>query len=427
MLGGGGSPAPRPELALQLVAASACCLWVFLPRDAGVPRSRGVIALALLAVVLPLAQLIPLPPAVWQSLPGREIERAVLALVGAESAWMPWSISPSLTLAALLAVLPAIAAMVMVSRLDLAGRRTVIACVAIMGLASVAVGTLQLSAAPGSWAEFYPGSIGRVFGFQANRNAEVDVLLIALVAGAAVYAGSRRRTIAPTMLFAAFALLMALGAILTASRAGIALLPVAALFAAAVAMRGPVPPRRLAIAGGAALLAVVLLALMVRENAALGRVAERFAVSGDFRTELWTDTIYAIGQYWPFGSGLGTFVPAIIAAERLEVVDETLPNRAHNDFLELALEGGIFGIALLAVMTAIICCMAWRAWRGRNGTDRPLILFAVATLVVITFHSFVDYPLRSMALAHLAGVAAGLFAPLSRSDGSGGSKRELQS
>ncbi len=53
--------------------------------------------------------------------------------------------------------------------------------------------------------------------------------------------------------------------------------------------------------------------------------------------------------------------------------------------------------------------MALRAWRKRP-EDRPQVLFGLAALLVIGIHSLVDYPLRSMALACFAALAAGMLA-----------------
>lgn len=435
IFGGGGSPAPRPELLVQLVAAAACIAWVLLPATdsagnpvpaSATPLDRRLLAMAGLVLAVPALQLVPLPPALWQALPGRELEVQALALVGAANSWMPWTISPARTLASLLAMLPPVVAMLMVSRLDESGRRTCILAIAALGLVSVGIGTLQLAAGPADWVTFYPDSAGRVFGFQANRNAEVDVLLIALVAGAAVFATWQRRNITALIALAAFCLIMVLGAALTASRAGIALVPIAVLFSALILYQRGMAARRIGLWLAGSFIAVVVAGALLRGNGAIDRVLTRFTSGEDFRAELWTDAWYAIGQYWPLGSGTGTVVPVLIGVERLEVVDVTVPNRVHNDFLELALEAGVPGVLALTATLVLLGMIAWRAWRGRSAANRPQILFAGATLIIIALHSVVDYPLRSMALAHLAGVAAGLLVPVSRAASATGRLRESQ-
>ena len=94
-----------------------------------------------------------------------------------------------------------------------------------------------------------------------------------------------------------------------------------------------------------------------------------------------------------------------------------MPNRAHNDFLELALEAGLPGLLLL---TALGGALVWRMVRrlrdaGAVEGPRAQVWFAAGVLVLLATHSLVDYPLRSMALATLAGVASGMIlAPVGR-------------
>lgn len=416
LFGGGGAPAPMAGLVVEWAALAALSAALWLDRGAGQwPRRAIAFAVALLA--LPLLQLVPLPPALWQAFPGRGDEAAALALVGSAQRWMPWSVSPSRTLAGLLALTVPAVAMVLAARGPPAARRPVLAAVVALGLLSVLVGAVQLASGSGGALRFYPEShLGFLTGFQANRNAEADVLLIAMLALGAldVIAPGPRDASRRGLALGAFALL-SVGVVLTGSRAGIALaVPVVAGLAWSRWLargRAPTLPTRLTIALGG----VTALAALFAGNAVLRRMAGRFAQSGDPRPELWTDTLHAIGQYWPLGTGIGTFVPVFVAAERLEVVDQSFPNRAHNDFLELALEAGLPGLALVAVLAAILV----RRWARRmrvaeSPAERAELAFAGAALALIGLHSVVDYPLRSMALAALAGVATGIILASSR-------------
>ncbi len=432
VLGGGGSTAPFPEMLLQLVAALAAIAWMLVPGGPSaarraIPADWRLWVLAGLVLILPCLQLLPLPPSIWQNLPGREQERVALYLAGSEGAWMPWTLTPARTFASLLAMLPPLLAMFMVARLDRAGRNWVIAAVAFTALLSLVLGALQLSAGmEDRWRPYGSGNRGFLNGFQANRNAQADVLLIGLTATAAVF--QTWKDTAPgraaDLLLAALAALFLIGCLLTGSRAGIALIPVALLALACIRFSRRISLRT-ALAGIAATLALLAAGfLILRQAGPVRHVLDRFSLGRDFRWELWEDTRFAIAQYWPFGSGIGSFRPIFIAAERLEVVDQTNPVRAHNDYLELALEGGIFGLMLLILASAWLCWIAVRAWlrlgqssgesssrtkgQPRESGDRPHILFSFAVFLTIALHSVVDYPMRSMAIACLAGVAAGL-------------------
>jgi len=239
----------------------------------------------------------------------------------------------------------------------------------------------------------------------------IGMVGLAALAASHVSSPDRRRRRPTRWWLGGFSIVLGLAVVLTGSRMGIALLPAALLAQWLLLRSGPAGARRAslpAIAAGIVALALGLV-LLLRRNAALQAVVRRFDMTRDARIDLWSDSLYAIGQYWPFGSGMGTFVPAFVAAERLEAVDPTMPNRAHNDFLELALESGAFGAVILLLAIALLAVMAVRAWRTCP-QDRSQVIFGVTTLIIVAAHSVVDYPLRSMALACIAALGAGMLA-----------------
>jgi O-antigen ligase len=213
-------------------------------------------------------------------------------------------------------------------------------------------------------------------------------------------------------------ILLIAAVIFTGSRTGIALLVIALLaqwltIGSAVdglPRRSPRPIRLLKM--GLPILAGVIAAggvavSLLGPRTSLGRVTDRFAIEGDLRWELWADSWVALLAKWPFGGGLGSYIPSILPSERLEQLSPGFPNRAHNDYLEFGIEAGLPGVIALVMVAIIFVVMAVRAWRERPH-DRPLAVLSVAIFTVVSLHSFVDYPLRSMAIACLAGVAAGL-------------------
>lgn len=428
VLGGGGSPNPATEVLLQLAFIAAGLAWLWVPAGGSPirsPRSRSFWLVCALVLALPLLQLVPLPPAVWTGLPGQEDRAAALALIGRDDSWQPLSHSPPRTLAALLAMIPALFAFFATAALDARGRSWVVGAIAAMTLAAALLGALQVSLGTAGAPYLYAQNSPTLTGFQANRNAAADVFLIGVAATAAFLLpsllphGPRGKDTPGALLAdrrAAWAVLAGLLAVLffavllTASRMGIALVPLAlvgvwVILLPALADRGRL--RYLpAVAVAGAVAAVALMALQ-GGNTALGQVAERFVFSDDARRELWRDGWFAMGQAWPFGIGLGGAKPALIAAERLEVLDPLQPNRVHNDYLELALESGLIGLVLLAAVAVVLLAAFWRSWRGRP-EERHFTALGLVILMVAAAHSLVDYPLRSMALSCLIGTGAGL-------------------
>lgn len=418
VLGGRGSPAPWPELILQLILAALFAWWLVRAPEARSAVPLPVWVIAALIGGLHLAQLIPLPPAAWHALPGRDNTQAALDLIGQSDSWRPLSLTPARTLASLLAACAALACLVMTSALDHAGRWRLIAVAAGIGIAMLLVGAAQLSGGPGSLLRFHDPHSPFLLGFQANHNSAADVILVTMLALAAIarhWLDRQVRQPAPA-LFLLTALVanaaMAVGLFLTGSRAGLLLLAPVLGAQALILYRGPgIIAQRLgaSIIATAALGAIAAFAL--RANRTVGTVLARFKLEGEFRPELWRDAGHALGQHWPAGSGQGSFAPVMMAIERLEVIDPTLPHRAHNDYLELAVEGGLPGLAVLGAVAAMMGVAGWRALRREPAAARPKALFALAVLSVFILHSLIDYPLRSMALAALAAVAAGLLYP----------------
>ena len=355
ILGGGGTPSAIAEIIVQLAFAVAVILWVWWARDSRAEARRIPRSLTLLAgviVVLPILQLIPLPPSLWQSFPGRDLVADALAQVDEAQGWRPLSVAPFATLAALLAMLPAAGTMLAVSTLHRRDQRFLIALIATLSVAGAALGVVQMASGPGAFRLYEISHDYWLTAFYANRNAAVDFLLVgmmALTVWLAGVAGRRPLVRSDTGIFAILQAFLLLAVVLTGSRAGIALLPLVFLTQFAI-LRVAGVARKLsngmAVVGGLAAL-VAAGALAFSGNARIGSVLARFDASGETRFDLWQDTLTAIGNFWPVGSGLGSFSRAFLPSERFAIIDETFPNRAHNDYLEFLLEAGLFGAVVL--------------------------------------------------------------------------------
>ncbi len=422
VLGGGGSPAPVPEMILQCLAALALAGWLIVPRAGSsyFPVDRRVWTIALMVVILPILQLVPLPPFIWHAMSGREAQQAALALVGAQNSWQPWSMMPVRTFASLLVILPVLVMLVMAASLPRGGRALLVAVIATMAFMSLIVGAGQMAGGEGNAFRFYVADVGFLNGFQANHNSSADVLLIAMIGIAATvreYAEYRQHTrLTPAWrlgLIAASCALLSIGVFLTASRMGVALLPIAFLGVAWMVWPLLKFSRKGAVRlGGVALIALVAGVWFAAHNNVIDRVLGRFDFAGEYRLDIWRDTRYAIGQYFPWGTGFGSFAPVFQAAERLEAVGQTIPNRAHNDLFELLLEGGVFAAMLLTAIGWTIAQVARKAVIHAPAGSRGQVIFAITTLAVIALHSQVDYPLRSMSLAFIAAICVALLMPV---------------
>jgi O-antigen ligase len=426
VFGGGGTLNPQTEMILE-VATAALLLVIFVAPDtsAGLPPVPvGAWLAATPLVLLFLAQLVPLPPSIWRILPGREIEAAALDLIGAGSAWMPLTVEPPETFASLLGTLAPIATMLYISRLDLQGRSGVALAVALVAIASIALGALQIVRfAGGTWSLYQLYSDGWLGGFQSNRNAQADVLQIGMLATAtASLVRVRRLEFGRLNMPVVFGVIivMAISVLMTGSRAGIALLPITFAFVVAILwprLKRKVRFLRLWIAGTVTTIAIAGYGLS--RSAAIQTAIGRFGDDTGGRWGFWMDTLLAIRKTWPAGTGIGTFLNAYLAIERLELVNPLFVNRAHNDWLEWTLECGPVGWLAIIVTFVVLVWLARASWRQaaavqHDPIQRAQILFSIGTLVIIGLHALVDYPTRAMSLATIMGVAVAFLTPVSQ-------------
>ena len=413
VLGGSGLAAPLLEAGLQVLLAALAVVWLWASGDRLRAIPHSVWAITTLVVMLPLVQLVPLPPAFWYGLPGRGIEVQALTLIGQDQSWRPISMAPNLTLSALMSMVAALILLVMVASLRLAGRSLVLGAVVGVGLLSLLVGAGQVGGGDGVIFRFFDPGYGYLAGFQNNRNSESDVLLIAMICSAAlirdmVLTGllpDRRRLVLGAAV--GMSMLFSLGIVLTGSRTGMVLIG-GAMLAQTVLLKPwlGLGARNLTMVLVAGLLAAGALAYALQDNAMIAHALGRFRTATEFRPEIWQDTRFAIASYFPWGSGMGSFVPTFMAGERLEIVSATYSNRAHNDYLELLLEAGIGGSLVLGMVTILVLTSAFRGFSRSDPRIRGQAFCAISVLGIIVVHSIVDYPLRSMSLGGMAAVFA---------------------
>ena len=410
VLGGGGTTNPGNEYLLLLLIAVALPISTAVADLSAVFRRDPVGSTFLLLVVMfPLVQLVPLPVPVWQHLPGRNDSVQVLAALGDSQRWMSFTQFPGRTLAVTLSLAPALLVALLVASMSRSNRMLGLAIILCATVLSAGVGFLQFAAGPDRVVSMYDYvHRGFAIGFFANRNAQADLIAIALVV-LVVMVERRPQAIATwsgRFLVAGTMLILVLAAVLTGSRAGMAMLVVPALMAVWL---GRAILTRWSTAGLVVGVGVAVVSLALAfSHTSLSRVGNRFTPD-DNRQRIWQDSVDVAARYQPVGSGMGNFVPLQQVSERLEVIGPTIANRAHNDYLEVWIEGGLPAVLLLVAMVVFVGLRIAGALQSRDPDRRTAAIFAAGVFLIFAFHSTVDYPLRTM--THLV-VAAFAFACL---------------
>jgi O-antigen ligase len=132
------------------------------------------------------------------------------------------------------------------------------------------------------------------------------------------------------------------------------------------------------------------------------------SASIETRTEYWAKTVAATKEHGLAGSGFGTFRRIYRQQEDPGTVNRWYVNHAHNDYLELALEGGVGAVLLLALFLFWWTGRARDAWLAPTGTPEQKAV-AVASAVIL-LHSSFDYPLRTAAVMALMAACLAILA-----------------
>lgn len=409
------------QVVVRLAAAIALAVIVLAygwPRDG---MRRGPLWILTAAMALPLLQLVPLPPAIWTALPGRDAFIDAARVAGSAQPWRPVAISPDAAWNAFFSLFVPAAVLLSTAALSDRERLKLPAVLLAMAAYSSVVAVAQLSSG-GLDNPFINETIGSGSGIFANSNHQALFLSIGIVAGAAWAITPQpcppwRMAVAATVAIWFLLMIVASG-----SRTGLAL-GALALGASVLMLRHSMAhlvrrmSRRTRWLMASAMIAIIGILAVV--SVAAGRAVSfdrllQLSAGEDMRSRALPTLFHMVATYMPVGSGLGGFDPLFQMHEPDALLKPTRFNHAHNDYIEVALEGGVLAILLVAAVLAWALRTSLSAWR-RPMT--PAARFGVMALLLVSLASVVDYPARTPAIMAVLAIAAMLMASASRSDG----------
>ena len=372
------------------------------------------------AIVLVLLQLLPLPPALWQALPGRAMFAEVALASGQPQPWRSWAIVPGSAINAAASLIVPLTVLLLVNCIRHDERTILPGLLLAIIVGAMLVGLLQFSGAnmTNPLVNAEPGSVEGLF---ANRNHFALFLAIGCVV-APVWAYNRDNAKqsanpwrAKWRIPVAFALvvLFVLVILASGSRAGMLL----GLLGTVIGLisvhqrighdlkhygRWVFP----AVIGGiiGTLVVAVMVSVMAGRAISIDRILT-FAMTQDLRARNLPVVLKMVCDYFPAGSGFGGFDALFRIYEPLRFLQPEYFNHAHNDFVEVVLDGG------LAALLLLIGALVWwarstiRAWRSpANGQAMPRMGSAI--LLLIFTASAVDYPARTPIIMAVTVIAA---------------------
>jgi O-antigen ligase len=408
---GGSSRKEIPTLILLRPASVLLAFYAIATTTAEQWRAyRAPLVMMAAIVLITIAHLVPLPPAIWQALAGREIILDVEQLAGQPDIWLPLAMVPLGAWNAFYALFAPIAVFFLAIQLD--DRDTFWLLVALTGLALLSglVGVMQ---AAGINVQLYAIMSDTPPGLFANRNHQAALLamlfpMLALIAATGErfgFDGSFLRVLTAALAIAVVPLVF-----VTGSRMGLLVCVVAILAIPAMQLgllpthwlRGGARPKIALGVGVAAVVAALAgIGFAMSRNVAVERLS---LINEDLRYSVWEEVLAFLPGYLPWGSGVGSYAEVYQIHEPNRLLSASYSNHVHNDWLEVVLMAGIPGIILLAAAVVMFCAAAWRC-RGARGTQSKFNRLGLIMVLVLAIASSVDYPLRTPIMASVFALA----------------------
>jgi O-antigen ligase len=329
----------------------------------------------------------------------------------------PFSLTPARTWNALFSLSVPIAAFLLYAIQATEDRRLLIRVLVIVGAASAFLGFLQTLTGNDSALYWYRiHTVGKAIGFFSNRNHQAMFLAITIVLAALwisrLRADDKGAPFKLVLLLSLIVIIIPFQLIL-GSRAGVVLgVPAILLAPWFIAGSGPVRAwaaqwrRRaegrtrfaspIALAMSAYFLVAAVIVWVAFSNARR-EAFDRLLGPDDAalnRASVLPYLIRMAGDYLPFGSGFGSFDTVFRQYEKIRELSPIYLNEAHNDWLQIVIEGGWPAALLAAAFIAWVLIRAISAISRRATHDPREKLAFVAILGMIAVGSLVDYPLR---------------------------------
>jgi hypothetical protein len=250
-------------------------------------------------------------------------------------------------------------------------------------------------------------------GLFINQNHHATALTAGavLAIGLAIDAWRRRRGRPGLGLLAglyASAAAICLSAIpLTSSRAGMAL--VLPAIAGVLLLTGALPLPRVVQRGRAGPVLAVALGLLALAGAWQGQRWLAMRMADDPRFVI-ADATFRMGWDWfPWGSGIGSFTAAFESDLPKALWMPNFVNHAHNEYAQWWLTGSVPAMAILALAGVVFIATGLRILRA-GGRDNGAVVAAACwvAIAVALVHSWVDFPLSTTSLMTMNAMLAGL-------------------
>jgi hypothetical protein len=412
VMGGSSRDDVQSLLILRPISILTCALAIASLQRRHVESQKWLFGGFIVVMALPALQLIPLPLGLVQNISDRQLTDDVAAMTNTSGLWQPLTIAPAVNWNALGSLPTPLAVLLLGSQLSKHELHKLLPILIGLGALSGLFGLIQASGSPEGPLYFYRlTNNGSAVGLFANRNHAATLLACLfpmLAAYAAVRTGNivqqRRRRIGAV----AMAIILIPLILVTGSRSGLFVSLIGLAGAALVYWRFSADAQiRPGNFGTKALITPVIVGIMFFGVALVtlffsrAEAIQRLLIGAsdiDSRGDFWAVAIELVAKYSPSGSG--SFVHAFAIGEPISQLDSSYLNRAHNDFIEVAVVFGLPGVALLAIAALFYARRTFDLWHSGERGSRSVMTACMAGIVfaILGMASLTDYPLRAPAM-----------------------------
>lgn len=148
----------------------------------------------------------------------------------------------------------------------------------------------------------------------------------------------------------------------------------------------------------ATIVAVIVAFVVVSLTSGRAQSIERLLTmnaTDDMRARGLATVVDAAQTYFPVGAGFGSFNTVFRIHEPFELLKPTYFNHAHNDYLELLIDGGLPALLLLLAALGWWMVASIKVWRREPSSQVVLGRAGSGLLLLLVIASAFDYPART--------------------------------
>jgi len=403
VLGGTSQDIVTPKLPLYLISLMIIggCL-MRLDESSNLWKLKGLLIVLGTLLCGYLIYLVPLPPGIWSNLPGRDFIAQGYVTIGADLPWLPLSVTPEKTLFSLFDFLPAMALILMIGTVVTSRElRAGITTIGIFIIFSVVLGLLQVLNIADSLYLYSFTNENSAVGFFSNANHFGGFLLLGIPLAMCASQFSQGYDEDDSNRILAFSIICILTALLgigVSGSLGSYLLIFPVLAATLFIWSGTSQKKNIFLV----LILMSVIGVFLFDMFVWGNLQEEFlakftSIDSTSRQTIFQNSYEMSKIYLPIGTGPGSYPDVYRLVE--DATRRTV-NHAHNDYIEMFAEFGIFGLVWMVAALAWIGKNIVTALRFRRRSGRIAQYMSVGIMTIIIYSVF-DYPLRTISIMTL--------------------------